>query len=879
MYDQLSQFVRKVTYIFQSSRFDRELAEELETHRALVANSMNQKDGRSSGRVMGNMTLAKEQRRELWTFTFIESIWIDLRHALRGLRRSPAFSLTAIASLALGIGANTAIFSFINAILLKSLLVTFARSYRGETSGVVWKLHTVDELAKRSPALAGLVGVFSRPVSFSTGDTPHWLMAELVTGKYFETLEVKPLAGRLFNDDDVRNARANPVCVLSYGLWQREFAGDLGLVGRPVLLNGHSYRVVGITPRGFYGAQLERRIDLQIPATRIGDFMPAFGDSTGVDWLKSLSWLTPMARVKPGLTRPVAQDQTQPVFEEIQAQDAGGRLDQETPKLRLRDGSQGFNTMINDFGRPIEVLMGVVAVVLLIACANLASLLLARAQARSKEFAVRMSIGSSRSRLVRNLFVESLLLAGFGGIAGIALAYWIVRTLLAFFNAGKSPVAAFQVTLDVNVLLFSIALSFVTAILFGFVPAWQASRTDLLAGLQLNYKGNSTRLPLRRLLVAAQIALSLVIVFAAGLLTQTLRSLKTVDLGYEPQHVISLSVDPAANGHTSAEVTAILDELLTRTRALPSVTAASLASTTPNGSMEISMSIDVPGYTPKQPGDDVVAFNFVTPGYFKTMGQPLLRGRDFDEHDAQNAPRVAISTEKLAKRYFSGRDPLGRKFRQGGGDIEIVGMARDARDHDARSAPEATAYLPEKQGQTSGLTLLVRTGTDPERTIPSLLAIVRGIDPHTPVYSVHTLSADVDAGISTERILGYLSTLFAVLATLLAGIGLYGVAAYSVVRRTREIGVRFAVGAQTSSVVGLFVRETVLLLLLGLCIGGPLAVAGAHALKSLLFGVAATDPLTLVLSILVLLGASFLATAIPLSRASRVNPVTALRYE
>jgi predicted permease len=295
--------------------------------------------------------------------------------------------------------------------------------------------------------------------------------------------------------------------------------------------------------------------------------------------------------------------------------------------------------------------------------------------------------------------------------------------------------------------------------------------------------------------------------------------------------------------------------------------------------MEISMSIDVPGYTLKQPGDDVVNFNFVTPGYFKTMGQPLRRGRDFDERDVKNAPRVAIITERLAKHYFAALDPLGRKFRQGGGDVEIVGVARDAHDHDAKRPPEATAYLPEKQGQTSGLALLVRTSNEPESTIPSLLAIVRSIDPHTPVFSVHTLATDVDAGTSTERILGYLSTLFAVLATLLAGIGLYGVVAYSVARRTREIGVRVAVGAQKSNVVGLFVRETILLLLLGLGIGGPIAIAGSHALKNLLFGIAPTDPWTLVLSILVLLAAALLATGIPLLRASCVNPVTALRYE
>jgi hypothetical protein len=312
-------------------------------------------------------------------------MWRDLKLALRGFRRTPAFTIVAVASLALGIGANTAIFSFVNVMLLKRLavpeperLVTLAETRGREISGLVGRMRTVEELAKRSPAFDGLFGWFAKPVNFSSGDAGQWVMGELVTGQYFRTLRVKPAAGRLFTDDDVRNAMGDPVCVLSYALWQREFAGDSSIVGRAVLLNGHAYRVIGVTARGFRGAKLERRADVQIPATRISDFMPAFGSDTGVDWLKTLSWLTPMARLKPGITRIAAQEQTQRVFRQIEIEDSDGREAGEQLSLVLENGGQGLNTMRSEFGRPVMVLMAVVGVVLLVACANLANLLLAR---------------------------------------------------------------------------------------------------------------------------------------------------------------------------------------------------------------------------------------------------------------------------------------------------------------------------------------------------------------------------------------------------------------------------------------------------------------------------------------------------------------------
>ena len=868
----IARLFRKIIALLRRGRLDRDLAEEMETHRKMLEEALKQAHGRATAaKLMGNVTLAREQSREMWTFRQLEWITQDSRHALRGLRHSPVFTVIAIASLALGIGANTAIFSFVNAILLRRLpiphperLVTFALVDHGERGGVVLRMQNVNDIAKQATTLDGMFGWFTRQVSFSIGDSARWVNGEIVTGQYFQTLQVQPAVGRLFDDDDVRNAIGSPVCVLSYSFWQREFNGDSGVVGRNILLNGHSYRVLGVTARGFTGAAVEQRFDIVVPATRIADFMPAF-DS---DRLSRLSWMAPMARLKPGVSRSQAA-------KEIERASPDWRK----RHLVLEDGSQGFNRMRSSFGQPALALMAVAALVLLVACANLANLLLARSQARAQEFAVRLSIGASRARLIRQLLVESLILALGGGATGIALAFWISRSLIAFLNANRSSVYAIHLEPDVRVLAFAIVLSLATAILFGWAPAWQATQPDLLPGLKQEpgASGPVRRVLLRRSLVVLQIALSVVIVFAAGLLTRTLRSLATVDVGFQPNHVIKMNVDPAADGHSAADASAIFDEILRRARELPDVKAASLSANPPFGSMALSSSIKVPGLA----SEPVVYFDSISPHYFETVGQGLLRGRDFDQRDGKTSTRVAIVNEKVARHYFPGRDPIGEKFRegQGGGDIEIVGVVRDASEGSVRLGPLETVYLPEKQGQTSGLTLLARTADDPQRVIPSLLGIVQRIDRRMPVYSVHTMDIDIQAGYSGERILGFLSTLFAALATLLAGIGLYGMLAYAVARRTREIGIRFAVGAQRRDVAGLFASESLALVLAGLAIGVPVALVAARALGSLLFGVAASDPLTLVASAAMLALAAVLATSIPLWQAARLEPMVALRHE
>ena len=869
------------------SRREEELQAEVEFHLQTLADEyrkrgLSEKEAQlAAKREFGGAEQMKEVYRERRGFPLLESMWQDVKLAIRGLRKSPAFTLVAVVSLALGIGANTAIFSFVNAVLLKQLpvpeperLVTFALFKNGKDVNDVVSLATINQIAERSGIFDGVFGRTSKPSSFNAGDKSQWVMAELVTGQYFQTLKVTPAIGRLLGEEDVRNAVGDPVCVLSYDMWQTRFGGDPRIVGRAVSINNHPYRVLGVTEKGFYGPELQQRMDLQVPATRMTDFMPAFG-SMKFDWKKDLRWLLPMGRLKPNLTRSQAESQLQTFY---------GQLD---PKFeygipQLSESKDGFNDMRGHFGKPVTVLMAVVALVLLIACANLANLLLARANARKKEFAVRLSLGASRIRLIRQLLVESLLLAFCGGALGILLSLWMDSTLLAFLNEGRLEVFALHVSPDLTVLWFALALSFATAILFGLVPAYQATRPDLVPSLKDEGSGGlrpGDRAALRKFLVVAQVALSLLILFAAGLLTQTLRSLRTVNLGFQPEKVMALALDTDVGGYSDAQAARIRDEVLRRVRLLPGVQAASLVLFVPFSGNAITVDIEVPSFIGKHRGEHSAFFHSISPGYFATLNQPRLLGRDFSDADTQKAQKVAIVNEAFVQHYFAGRSPLGQQIKEEEADTEIVGVVANARDMDLRKQPVDTIYVPEKQTYHTQLTLLLRTQVDPSKLARSLLALVRNVDQKTAVSSIRTLHAQIDAGLSSERILSYLSTLFAGLATLLTGIGLYGVIAYGVTRRTREIGVRFVLGAQRADVAKLFLRESLVMIAVGVIAGIPLALASVTALKSLLFGLTATDLLTLIISIGLLIVAGLVATALPLRQAVYVDPMRALRYE
>lgn len=870
------------------SRREEELQAEVEFHLATLADEyrkrgMSEKEARlAAKREFGGAEQMKEVYRERRGFPLPESIWQDVKLGIRGLRKSPAFTIVAVVSLALGIGANTAIFSFVNAVLLKTLpvpeperLATFSLFENGEDVNNVFSLRTINGLANQSPVFDGLFGRYPKAANLTAGDASQWVMTELVTGQYFRTLKVKPAIGRLLTEEDVREAAGNPVCVLNYDLWQARFGGDPTIIGRTVSINSHPYRVLGITGKGFYGVDLQHRMDLQAPATRLADFMPGFSGNKNFDWQAGLKWLRPMGRLKPNLTPSEAESQLRTLYRQLEPES-------DHLILKLIGSKDGFNDMRGNFGKPVTVLMAVVALVLLIACANLANLLLARASARQKEFAVRLSLGASRARLMRQLLIESLLVACCGGTAGIFLSFWIISTLLAFLNGWQPAIYALHISPDARVLEFAAALSLTTVILFGLAPAWQSTKPDLLPNLKEEVSGGlrpGDRAVLRKFLVIAQVTLSLVVLFAAGLLTRTLRSLQTVDLGFQPERVIAFSLDTDVAGHSNAQTSRIEDEVLRRVRLLPGVGAASLVMDTPFSGGFVTTDVEVPGFTTKRQDKIGAILHTVSPGYFATLNQPRLLGRDFSDADMESKQKLAIVNEKFAQHYFPGRSPLGRHIKQDRVDVEIIGVVANARELSLRKQSEDAIYVPQKPAYHTSLTCLLRTQIDPSKLTPSLYALVRSIDKNTPISSIRTLHSQINAGLSSERILSYLSSLFAGLATLLTGIGLYGIIAYAVTRRTREIGVRFAIGAQRADVAKLFLRESLVMIAVGLVVGIPLALASVTALKSLLFGLTATDLPTLLVSVALLIAAGLVATALPLRQAMYIDPLRALRYE
>jgi predicted permease len=827
-------------------------------------------------RVLGNETRIRESVREVWKWHWVEGWMQDLRYALRSLRASPVFAAIAISSLAFGIGANTAIFSFVNALLLKQLpvpdagrLVQVAEYENGTVTNTVFSYPFVQALDKDGRVFDGVAARFPVRVNVTEEGFGEPLNGEVVTDDYFRTLQVKPAMGRLFSGDE-RDA----VCVISYRAWQDRFSGDPHIIGRKLALNAHVYTVVGVTEKGFDGPELQSRVEMQLPVSKMGDFMGGFFSSkAGEAMWKSggFHWLMPLGRLKHGIGLTQAQDA-------IQAVTHAALPTHQKAVFRLSDASQGVNQDAR-YTRPVAVLMGVVALVLLIACANVAGLLLARANFRAKEFAVRLSLGASRWRVVRQLMVESLVIAFSGGAAGLMLAYWIIHTLLAYLNTGRQMSDLLQASPDTRVIGFSILLSLLTAVLFGLAPAWQAAKPDVIPELKGAASSQTGGLAMRKFLIVFQIALAVVILFSAGLLTRTLSQLRTVDLGFDPARVITLSVDPAMNGHRPEEAERIFADILTRLRAQPGIRAASLAVVPPLSGGMITLDADVPGHI-KRPGDSPIAMTAVSPDYFKTLNQRMLAGRDLNEHDTKGAQQVAIVNQFFVAQYMNSVDPIGRHIKTNGGeDTEIVGLVKNARYQSLREKPVPVVYLAAAQTQNSGYTLLVRSALPRQQAVAAIQSSIRAVDAKLPIYGLQELQQTIDQTISSERVLSFLSALFSGLATLLCSLGIYGLIAYTVSRRTREIGIRFAVGAQRTDVARLFLGESLLLVVAGVAAGIPLAMASTRALKSLLFGVEALDGWTMAWTVGVFFGMGLLASWLPVLKAARIQPLDALRYE
>jgi predicted permease len=797
----------------------------------------------------------------------LESVWQDLRYGVRSLRKSPGFTAVATFSLALGLGANLAVFRFVEAVLLDGLPVPHPEELalvQGRFSYPWYR-----ELATQNDVFATLAARWTNPMNLTTQDHADYLAAEVVSGSYFETLGVRPAAGRLLNADDDGAEGAHPVCVISDRLWQAQFGGDPSTIGRTVLLNTHPFQIVGVTERGFAGAELQARFDLQVPMSMIALL-------TG-DPRDSWSWtgMQVFGRLKPGVSRAAAERRLRTIGQQIDREH--GRVRTAGAVYRLDDGRQGLGTIRPQLGDPVLIAALLSGLVLLLASANLANLLLAKTSDRRHEFAVRRSLGASRARLVSLLLIEVLLLAFGGGLLGLGMATVLDRVLGAMlFGPGSlmhiaaSPSRAGLTT--------AAALVILVALTIGLLPALAATRDSPLEGLRDAPRARARRPWSSRALVVIQVAVCLTLVFGAGLFARSLVHLRAVNLGLNPSQVVVMAMDPARSGDSAEASATFYNAVLQRARLVLGVQSTALAS---DGTMTGRMfagPVSVPGSSsdPDLFNNDFIA---ISPGYLTTVGLSLVAGRAFTDRDAAGAPGVVLVNQRFVDYYWPGQSPIGRHIKVMGRDEEIVGLVETAKYEAVREEPQITIYLPLAQHPTSERILLVRTAADPAQTLAVLEAAVRAIDPRVPVYRAASLGDYVNAGLSSERILNLLAALFAAIAVIVSAAGLYGLVSHSVGRRTREIGVRLALGARRHDVLRLFVIEMATLVLLGIALGAPLALAVARQFGAILYGLAPSDPLTLAAAALGLGATAVVAVALAASRATRIDPVVALRAD
>jgi predicted permease len=819
----------------------------------------------------------------------------DLLLTFRLWGKSPLFVLAALLTLTLGIGANTALFTMADGVLARQLPVRDAgqlvvvRSYDADGASESFSYPMYKQLRDRTKTLEGLVTRGGMDFNVSTSTGANLVYGEFVSGNYYDVLGVQPYLGRLLHASDDVTEGAHPVAVISYGLWQRAFGADPTVPGREILLNGRKMTVVGVTPPGFYGTEMSADPAIQVPMQMV----PLFRRGPNALVSPRHMWITMLGRLQPGISRERAQGELDAlahgIFEEQAAAlpgDAGARLLHNAGQWRIavEPGAQGFGRMQRMMRLPMWMLLGVTALVLLITCVNLANLLIARALYRRREVAVRIALGASRARLVRQFLTEAAALALAGGICGLLLASWLLPLLLRFLPEGT----ALQVALhpDMRAALFTLAVSVVTAVLFGLAPALQASRSTVMPALKVDSGAAGaglSSLGMRNVLIVSQVALSVMLLAGAGLFLRTLQNLRGIDTGFQRQQVLMATINPRLSGYDTARTAALARDLEERVRSIPGVVEAGISELNVlSGSWDIN-SIIVEGRPPDEADKEGPQFSTASPAYFRAMQLPLLAGRGFTDADTASAPKVAVISESMARHYFPDGNAIGRKFAfahpDAKPDIEIVGVTKDSRYVDLREKAARFVYLPLAQAEPDSLTLYVRSSADPLSRVPMVRDALRSLDPNLAMLNVKTVEAQLDDSIVKERGMAYITACFGVLATVLAIVGLYGVLAFSVARRTREIGIRLALGARRGDVLGLVFKQTAILLGLGIAAGLAGAAALARLIAGALYGVAPTDPASLGLAAVVLLMAAFLAAWLPARRAAGVDPLTALRQE
>jgi predicted permease len=825
----------------------------------------------------------------------------DVRYAFRALGKSPVFTAVAVLSLALGIGANTAVYSLVDGVLLNLLPVQNPRElvqlkqvghHYGSNTGMNALSYPIyEDFREQNQVFSGMLCRFQLPVSMSDSGRNERAQGELVSGTYFQVLGVRAARGRVFTAEDDRMRSGAPYAVLAYDYWQTRYGGDPGVVSREILVNDHKLTIVGVADPGFEGVGRLFETQIYIPVTMAPQM---------VAWEQPLDdrrrrWVQVFARLKPGLGISQAKASLAPIFHhvlelEVQQKEfahasryAREQFLQQT--LDVMPGGTGQNEGREFLAPALVAMMALVGLVLLIACANVANLMIARSTARQREIAVRLSLGASRGRLVRQLLVESVLLALAGGALGFSLVP-LTTWLLAGTMPQMDPPVHFGTSPNLNVLGFSLAVSLITAFLFSLAPAFQTTRPDLAATLkdQAAAVAGGAHARWRKILAAAQVSLSLVLLIAAGLFVRSLANLEELNPGFEVSHLLTFSVDPTLSGYKPPQAKAFYKQLTRDLAALPGAHAVALCVVPPLTYNEWDSTVTVEGYSAK-PGEDMNAWdNYVSPGFFSALKIPMLAGRDFTERDT-GTPKVAILNQKFARHYFGDSPAVGRHIGMGGDpgtktDIEIIGVVGDTRYQTMKQEPPRQVFFPYLQNEwVAQMTAYVRTDVGAPQMFPALRGVVRRLGPSLPVYLMKSEERQRDDSLAVELLAASLSGALGLLATVLAGIGLYGVMAFVVSRRTREIGIRMALGALTTDVVWLVMREVALLAGAGLVVGMAAALTITRLLGSQLFDIHPNDPATIAIAVGGIAAIAAVSGYIPARRATRVDPVTAIRWE
>jgi len=922
----MTPFLRKLYWLTRRGRKEAQLQEELQFHldeeadeRAASGVPIDEAR-RAARRHLGNLTIVVEDTRAAWGWTFLEQAAQDLRYGSRMLAANKTFSALAILSLALGIGANTAIFSFMDAMLMRSLpvpepqsLVTLAwhtkkpefhgsnrhdDSYDDPNGGFVGGIFAYQafELLQRDTSVVTAVFGYQGAGELHVASNGQADMAngEYVSGNYFSGLGVPPAAGRLIRPDDDR-AGAAPVAVISYALSEARFGGAANAPGQSIRLDNIPFTVVGVTPPEFFGADPSALPAVYVPmhANLLLQAGNKYARAAERYADPNFDWIVPMARLRPGVTAAQAQAALGPVFQAWKASTDTTRSKDDLPTLVVKESAGGLDGLRRTYSKPLYLLLGLVGLILAIACANIANLLLARASARAREMAVRLSMGASRRRVIRQLITESLLLSGIGGALGIVFAIWGIRFLMLLLMNGRGD-EPFPLAVAVNwrVLGLVCGLSGLTGVLFGLAPAIQSTRVELMPALKVVRAGGSRgrgtrRLSLSRVLVVSQIALTVLILVAAGLFLRTLSNLQSIQLGFNSEQLLTFHVNARQAGHDDPEIMTFYDRLRADFAAIPGVRHVTLSDVPLLGAGASGLDVTLSGRLTKN--SHVLT---VGPGFFTTMQIPLLRGREIEERDRRGAPYAAVVNQEFARSFLGGEDPIGRhvtlKRACPACDIEIVGVVANTLYGRLRATtfspagPPPTIFLSYSQavwGPVSDVTYELRTAGDPLAAAAAVREIVKGADPRVPVTRMKTQRALIDGSINQEITFARLCTAFALLALAIACVGLYGTMSYGVARRTSEIGIRMALGARRATVVWMVLREVVALAAIGFAISVPAALAASKLVESFLFEMKRNDPLALAAAVLTMAAATLVAGYVPAHNASRIDPMAALRHE